>query len=217
MAQAQFASVGPLAAASATAIRTATTVAAGAVVLNGATVSGGVATLDAPRAVLFTFASAEPGLILTIVGTGAGLPPIGLTETIAGPAAPGTVSSLYKYKTITSITSNQASSGAISIGTNTLNYSGWVQFDRYAKTTNVAIQLTAVGTVNYTLQQTLDDPNSTVNPVAPANVTWVNSGDTNAVGATGTIQTNYQFAPAWARILLTSGTGSVLGTFIQGG
>ena len=217
MAQLQYASVGPLAAASATNIRTASTfAAAGAQTLNGSTVVGTVAILDVPRTLLFTFAGAKAGLIITVVGTGGGTPAPWITETIAGPAGAGTVPSLLKYKSVISVTSNQLTAGTVSIGTNTLNYSGWVQFDRYAKG-GVAAQLVVVGTVNYTLQQTLDDPNSTVNPVAPANVTWVSSSDTNVVGATASFQTNYQFPPAWVRVLLTSGTGSVSGTFIQGG
>jgi hypothetical protein len=217
MAQLQYASVGPLAAASATNIRTASTfAAAGLQTLNGSTVVSGVAVLDAARTILFTFAGAEAGLIITVVGTGAGTPAPWITETIAGPAGAGTVASLLKYNSVISVTSNQLTAGTVSIGTNTLNYSGWIQFDRYAKA-GVAVQLVVVGTVNYTLQQTLDDPNSTVNPVAPASVTWVNCADATVVGATANMQTNYAFPPAWVRVLLTSGTGSVAATFIQGG
>lgn len=214
MAQAQFATVGPLASASATNIRTASSIgSAGSVTLNGSLVSGGVATLDKPRRVLFTFAADETGHTYTLTGTNWGGNTIG--ETIAGTTA-GTVASVLDYATLTGVTTNSASTGNVSIGTNGVAASPWVQFDRYA-ISGVAVQLVASGTVNWTLQQTLDDPNSTVHPVQPQNMTWFACADTSAVAATGSVQTNYLFPPVWARILLNSGTGSVAGTFIQGG
>ena len=73
------------------------------------------------------------------------------------------------------------------------------------------------GTVNYTLQQTLDDPNSPTNPVAAANVTWVSTSDTLAVAATTSLQTNYLFTPQYTRVLLNSGSGTVEATFAQSG
>lgn len=214
MAQAQFATVGPLASASTTNIRTASAIsAAGSVTLNGTLVSGGVATLDKPRRILFTFASSEVGHNYVLTGTNWGGNVIG--ETIVG-TAPGAVASVLSYATLTSVVADAASTGNVSIGTNALATSPWVQFDRYAKG-GVAIQLVVTGTVNYTLQQTLDDPNSTVNPVLPQNMTWFSSADTAVVAVTASAQTNYMFPPVWARILLSSGTGSVAGTFVQGG
>ena len=60
-----------------------------------------------------------------------------------------------------------------------------------------------------------DDPNDPINPVAVNSVTWVNSSDTAVVGATATQQSNFLFAPKYARILLSSGTGTVKATFLQ--
>ena len=94
--------------------------------------------------------------------------------------------------------------------------SSLVRLDPWASA-QVAIQCTVSGTVNYTLQQTLDDPDSPTNPVPLGSMTWVNSSDAAAVGATGTIQTNYGFTPTFARILLNSGTGTVTATFAQSG
>ena len=79
-----------------------------------------------------------------------------------------------------------------------------------------AIQCTASGTVNFTVQQTLQDPDSPGNPVLPYLVTWVNHIDPNLVGATGTVQGNYTYAPVWAKVTLNSGTGSVSAVFAQG-
>ncbi len=89
-----------------------------------------------------------------------------------------------------------------------------VRFDDWAPG-QVAIQVNVSGSANWTLQGSLDDPNDPSNPVALASMTWISSSDTNAVGATGNVQTNYQFAPRYARILKNTGTGTVTATFIQ--
>src|SRR5262249_24558815 len=103
-------------------------------------------------------------------------------------------------------------------GVSPASTSQMVRFDDYAPGL-VAIQVNSVGTVNWTLQSSLDDPNDqSGQAVAVAMMTWVNSSDSNAVNATtASVQTNYQFAPKFARILLNSGTGAVTATFIQHG
>lgn len=205
---------GPLAAASATNIRTAASIAgAGAVTLNGTLVSGGVATLDNQRRILFTSSGNDSGITFTVSGTNANGDLI--SETLTG----GNVAAVYTvldYKTVTSVTASGASAGTVSIGTNGIGGSTWVRLDAWALPAT-SVQLTVSGTVNYTLQQTLDDPNSSTNPVTPANVTWVSSADANVVAATTTKQTNYAFTPQYARILINSGTGTVTGTFLQSG
>jgi hypothetical protein len=225
----RFATVGPLAAASATNIRTASAIAgAGAVVLNGATVTNGVATLDNPRRVLFTFAAGET---LTLTLTGTRWDGQTVSETIAtGAATPGTVSSVLDYKTVTSVVSSAASNGNVSIGTSTVAGSSWINFDWWLSDGVVAFQVDVTGTANYTVQQTLDDPNNSTtpndpglsaptpgNPMLPANVQWVNCSDTTMVNATVTAQSNYNFAPIWMRVVLNSGSGSVALTALQHG
>lgn len=95
-----------------------------------------------------------------------------------------------------------------------VKYSDWVRFDDFAPS-NISIQCNVTGTVNYTVQTTLDDPNSPTNPVATGSMTWVDSNDTSVVGATATKQSNLLFAPTFARVKLNSGTGSVSTTFLQ--
>ena len=104
--------------------------------------------------------------------------------------------------------------GNIAVGTNTIGGSSWVRFDDFAPS-NISIQCNVTGTVNYTVQSTLDDPNDPFHPVAIGSITWVNSSDTAVVGATATQQSNFLFAPKYARILLSSGTGTVTATFLQ--
>jgi len=93
-------------------------------------------------------------------------------------------------------------------------FSQWVRFDDFAPG-QIGFQCTVSGTVTYTVQTTFDDPNDPKFPVATGSMTWVDSSDTNVVGASATKQSNFMFAPKYARISLTAGTGSVTATFLQ--
>jgi len=205
--------VGPLAAASANNICLSQTPSAGNMTINGALATGGVATLDTPRRVLFTPAGNESSNTFTVTGTNwSGVP---ITESIAGTNATAFYTVL-DYATVTRITIASGAAGAITVGTNGVASSPWVILDEWALP-QVAIQCNATGTVNYTLQQTLDNANSFSYSTTPAAMNWVNSSDTNVVGATATQQTNYAFAPMWTRVLLNSGTGSVTARVSQFG
>lgn len=197
--------VGPLVAASANNIALSQTPAA-AFTLNGSTVTGGVAVLDTARRVLFTQAASESGKSYTIIGTGVdGLPQI---EILAAAASATTVQSNLDFKTITSISISAAATGAITVGTNGVASSRWMRLDEYAPAP-VTIQATASGTVNYTVQQTLQDPNSPTNPVAAYLLAWLSSLDPAVVLATTSQISYFQNPPLWVRVLLNSGTGSV--------
>lgn len=205
--------VGPLAAASANAICLSQTPAAGALTLNGASVTGGAAVLDQPRRVLITTTANETTRTFTITGTNWAGQVWG--ETITG-VNNTTVQSVLDYATVTSITISGSAAGALTVGTSTVASSPWVRLDHWSQP-ETSIQATATGTVNYTLQQTLQDPNSATNPVTPSLVTWVNTSDPNGVGATATVQSNYAFTPTFARVTLNSGSGSVSAVFAQAG
>jgi hypothetical protein len=208
--------VGPLAAASANAICLSQTPNAGNLTLNGALVSGGVATLDNPRRVLITTAGNESAKTFTITGTNYN--GLGQSETLTGPNV-GTVQSVLDYKTITSVSISANAAGAVTVGTSDVASSPWVRFDDYAPSL-VSIQCTVSGSVTYSVQQTLQDPNSPTDPVAATALTWINTSDTAAVNAKASLQTSYQYAPTFARITTTAGagsTGSVTAIFTQFG
>ena len=203
---------GPLATASANNIcLSQTPAAAGALTLNGALVVSGVAIMDNPRRVLITAAGNESAKTFTIVGTNYANAPV--SEAVTGPNA-ATAQSVLDYKTVTSITISAAAAGAITVGTSGVGGSKWVVFDAFAPSM-ISIQCNVTGTIDYTLQTTLNDPYDPITPVAPASVVWVNSSDTAVVGATATKQSNFMFAPVYARILINSGAGSVAATFLQ--
>jgi hypothetical protein len=200
--------VGPLAAASAT------KVAANQVVTGAAamTLTASPVVLDVPRHILVTNVGNDTGITFTITGTTFGGNVI--SETLTGTSG-SSVATVNDFATVTSVvTSGSTSASGASVGTNGVAGSSWVRFDDFAPS-NTSIQCNVSGTVNYTIQSTLDDPNSATNPVAVNAVTWVNSSDSNVVSASATKQSNFLFAPIFARVLLNSGTGSVTATFIQ--
>jgi hypothetical protein len=201
--------VGPLAAASANNIALTQTPTA-AFTLNGSTVTNGVATLDQPRRVLFT--TADSTHTATITGTNWSGSPISETVAMNGTS----VATVLDYKTVISIVANALFTAAVTVGTNGVAASAWVRFDEWALP-QISVQSVATGTVNYTLQQTLDDPNDPTNPVLPQSVYWQQTSDATGQGATGSIQSNYAFCPRYGRVLLNSGTGTVTTTYLQSG
>lgn len=198
--------VGPLASASANNIALSQTTAGAAnLTLNGSTVSGGVATLDKPRQVIVTSGGNDLGITFTITGTTfAGQT---VSETITG-ASGGASATNTDFLTITQIRASGATSvSGVTVGTNGVAGSRWIRMDSWANSQSV-IQIDVSGTVNYSLQVTMDDPNDPVNPVSVANVKWLNSNDTNVVSASAAKFSNFDWTPTWVRLLLNSGTGT---------
>ena len=181
--------------------------------LNGALVSGGVAQLGAPRRVLITTTDDETGVTFTVTGTNRAGDV--LSEDLAGVNNTTTYTAL-DFFTVTSVTNSTTLTGNVTIGTNGVGGSPWVMLDPWALPA-VAVQLNVSGTVNYTLQQSLDDPNDPTNPTTAASMTWIDSADTEVVAATTAQQTNYAFTPRYVRVLLNSGAGSATATIIQSG
>ena len=210
--------VGPVAAANPTSIAALQTpTGAGALALNGSYVNlgSGVAVMPNATAVKVTINGAgnNSGVQFTITGTNQNN---SLTvETIPG-ANNGTVTTTNYFLTVQSVTVSAATDGAVSVGSSALASSAWVNYDTWSLS-QVSIQVDVLGVANFTVQQTLDDPNSPTNPVAPIDMQWVNHPDVNLVNGTATAQSNYGYVPAYSRVLLNSGSGSIRATFIQSG
>lgn len=176
----------------------------------------GTATQDYARQVIITSAGDDSSNTFTISGTDWANNPI--SENLTGVNA-GVATSVLSYKTVTSIASSAAVASTLTIGTNTVASSEWVRFDDYSAAAQVAIQASVSGTVNYTIQQTMDDPNDPSRNIYnnPAGVVWVNHPDVAFVSATATAQGNYAYTPIFARVVINSGTGTVRATFRQVG
>ena len=202
---------GSLAAADDNGIHLTSTPTAGAVSLNGALVTAGVAYLGDPRRVLVTTAGADAGKTMTITGTDAN----GniQVDTVTLPSA-STVFTSLDFLTVTGITISATAVGAVIVGTNGVGGSRWVRFNDFAPS-NISIQCNVTGTVNYTIQATLDDPNDPFNPTPAEDVIWVNSSDAAVVSSSSTQQSNFLFTPKYAKVLINSGSGTVVATFLQ--
>lgn len=208
-------SVGPLTAASANNIATSQTTAGAAnLTLNGSLVSGGVATLDKPRRVLITNAGNDSSITFTVTGTTFGGQ--SASETVQGTSG-STVATTIDFATVTRIsTSGATSASGVVVGTNGVAGSRWVRMDNWAFAQSV-IQVDVSGTVNYTVQTTMDDPNSNTSPVSLASVTWLSALDTNIVAKTAAASGVMAYTPTFVRILLNSGTGTATCTISQFG
>lgn len=174
------------------------------------TLTSSVVVLDQPRRVIITSAADDTAFTFTIYGTTFSGQVV--SEVVAGANA-GIASSTLDFKTVTQVAVS-GNAGSVKVGTNGVAGSRWVRFDSWADA-QTAIQCNATGTVNYTVQVTMDDPNDPVSPVGVSAVTWLNTNDPDAVTAIGDVFTNFDWTPTYARILLNSGTGSVSGTFSQ--
>jgi len=75
----------------------------------------------------------------------------------------------------------------------------------------VSLQVVVSGTANWTVQQTLDNPNN------GGTITWFDHPDTNLVAQTVNRQGNYAYIPTAIRLQLNSGTGSATLTVTQAG
>lgn len=81
--------------------------------------------------------------------------------------------------------------------------------DTYGRA-QIGLQVVASGTVNYTVQQTLDNLfDSTITP------TWVSHPDPNIVGSTTTQQSSCTQPPMALRIVVNSGTGAAAFTVLS--
>lgn len=136
------------------------------------------------------------------------------SETVAGKNAVVSTTSSY-FKTVTSVTIASNAANTIVVGMTNTASSPWVRFDDFAPS-NISLQCTVSDSVTYTVQATIQDPNDPFSPVPIGSMTWVSSSDTNVVGASATKQSNFLFAPKFARVILTTtSTGSVSMTTLQ--
>jgi hypothetical protein len=134
------------------------------------------------------------------------------TETLAGTNA-SVAQSLFDYTKILSITPSAATASTVAAGTTTVASSRPINLDEYGNP-QVSLQVTVSGTVNATVQQSLD---STASSGGYTTVTWVNHPDTALVNLTSTVQSNYAYLPKLVRIVLNGGTGSVVLSVNQSG
>jgi len=178
--------------------------------------TNGIATLDTARRVIMTSGGNDTGMTFALAGTDwAGN---AISETVTG-ASGAAATSVLDYLTVTSIKTSAAVATTVTVGTNGVAGSPWARLDELGAMGPTSLQISGSGTVNWTVSQTIDDPDSTNNAVLPANMTWINHPDTNLVSSTTVsgVQGNYAYPPKFARIILNSQTnpGKVTLTVMQ--
>lgn len=162
----------------------------------------GSATLDTARQVLFTSGGTDTGITITVAGTDWAGTSIG--ETLAGGSNGTPVATVLDYLTVTSVKVSGATASTISIGTNGVAGSPWINLDPWADGA-VLGQVAVSGTANYTVQISNDDPDSYANPISRSAVTW-DSALVAVSAQTGGKAFTLPGVPVWVRVLLNSQT-----------
>lgn len=104
------------------------------------------------------------------------------------------------------VTTTDATAGA--------TYSRFVRMDSWANAQSV-VQVTVTGTVNFTVETSMDDPNDPTNPVAVGSMVWLSAIDTNLVAKTANATGVFVATPIFVRVKQTSGNGSTKMTIAQ--
>lgn len=183
---------------------------AGFLLINGAFSDGGVApaTLDTQRQVELESAGALSGIDFTITGTDEQGREI--SETIAGPAAGVSATSL-DFLTVDSIFADAAVGTDIEVGTNAIGGSIPIPIDKNVTPTSIGLALVITGTVNVTVQHTFDD----VFAGASTILTWFDHP--TLAGETANADGNIAFPPTALRLLTNSGIGTCEFDLVQAG
>ena len=187
--------------------------AAGNLTINGALATAGVATMDTQRQVLFTFAADESARTFGVYGTLQN--GTEFAENVTGTAT--TATTLADYKTITRISVDAATAGALTVGTNGVGSSPWYVPNRHISPCAISLELDFDGTANADVEhcfnrvplERLIAPDATKIPV-------VYNHSTLAAKTTDSEGT-YTSPPAGIRLTINSGTAAVRLTVIQAG
>lgn len=162
----------------------------------------GLILLDTARRVLITSGGTDTGITFTITGLDwAGEE---ISEVLTGGSNGTPVYSVLDYLGVTKIVASGATASTVTVGTNGVASSQWINLDTFAMG-QVNIQAVVSGTVNFTVQTTNDDPNSYGNPVARSAVTWDSTYSTLS-SQTASITYGFPQSSAYIRVLLNSNT-----------
>ncbi len=184
----------------------------GAGVGNGDTiVFAGTATLDTERRVIITSGGNDTGITFTVNGAANNGVPI--SDTFAGANGAAAQSNL-DFKTVTSITHTGSVAGTVTVGTNGVGSTPWFPLNWHAQPFNVEISGQVIsGSANWGFQYTYQDPNNLPAAVAFPQPLAHPTLSNQSAQADGSINDPV----AAVRLIINSGTGTVLGTIIEAG
>lgn len=95
-------------------------------------------------------------------------------------------------------------------------YSSLVRMDTWASAQSV-VQVKVTGTATFTVETSMDDPNSPTNPVAVGSMTWNDAADTAIVAKSANASGVLAATPIFVRLKQTAGNGSCTMTIAQFG
>lgn len=174
---------------------------AGDLTLDGALASSGTVTLSLPTRIEITSASNISNRTLTITGTGPD--DRALVEEITGPNAT-TVTTTGYFKTITQIAISGAAAGALTVGTADEVLVRIVNLDYVGVKRPAAISVIITGTINYTVEHTLDNIYS--NDIGYSNGNWL--PHLTLASKTTSGDGNYDAIPVACRLKINSYTST---------
>lgn len=93
-------------------------------------------------------------------------------------------------------------------------YSSLVRMDTWANAQSI-IQVNVTGTATYTVETSMDDPNSPTDPVAVGSMVWLNCADSAVVAKSASAQGVLAATPIFVRLKQTAGNGSCTMTIAQ--
>lgn len=169
--------------------------------IGGALASGGVATMDVAREISITSAGDDSGRTFTVTGTNHHGDTI--IEAVTGANA-GAATTTLQFKTVTSVTTDDDTAGAVTVGTTQVVASAWWPVDRL-DWNGLSLGVEVSGTANYDVQHTFDDifDLAVARPQTAADIPTVIDHDTLAnlsVNSDGA----YEYPPRAVRLALNS-------------
>jgi len=151
--------------------------AGGALTLNGVLIADGVFSIPTGQHITITSDGADTGRTFTVTGTDTSGNAI--TEAITGPGT-GTVTSAKNFKTVTSVSVDDATAGAITVGVVATLETPWYPLNYHQHPFVYSYQV-VIGTATFTLEGTLDNiQDDSITPVA---FTVLASGTASAAGS----------------------------------
>lgn len=169
------------------------------VTLDGALTSGGSFTSADGLAhqLNITDAGGDDQTTATYTITGTDANNIAQTEDISGPGVSATVETTKYFRTVTSVAiASPVAGSTVDIGTVDEIVSPMIRLD--FRGGNVALNAIVSGTVDYTVQQTVDNLTDTTT------YDWLDHDDADLVNATASINGNYIAVPTATRIKFNS-------------
>lgn len=178
-----------------------------ALTLNGALASNGSVTFESPHKIVLTSAGNDSSRTFTIVGTD--VRGISMIETRAGGNATA-VESVEYFKTVESVTIDDNSAGAITVGVNGKSTSNWGVMDTTGVSVGFGCVLSSDGNLTYEIQHTFDD----IQDIDTTDFTWFTHEMVSA--KTDNQDGNYAFGCSCVRAVVTSFTAGTLKTTLIG-